>query len=165
MKNILLIAVVATLTGCFSTPTTNPNVLTYEESQSIRAVYRGVVISIDQTSVNIKASKNATGVGAILGGLAGSQIGKGQGAYVGAGLGVLGGAVAGDAISSKTEMAFIYTVELQDGGIVTVTQGGNLINMGTKVLVREFAGGRKTVVADQSQNMQFERTNDTQYKD
>lgn len=151
------------LTGCFATKTTNPNVMTYNESQSIRSVKRGVVIAVEQTQVQVEASKNAQAVGAVVGGLIGSQLGQGKGSYVGAGAGAIGGSIAGDALSKKTEMAFLYTVEMQHGGIVTIVQGGNMVPMGSKVLVREFVGGKRNIAVDQSQNMQFQRTNDTKY--
>lgn len=164
MKKILTVLLsLGVLTGCFSTNTTNPNVMTYDESQSIRSVKRGVVISVEQTEVAIEASKNAQAVGAVVGGLLGSQLGQGKGAYVGAGAGAIGGTLAGDALSKKKELAFLYTVEMQHGGIVTVVQGGQMVPMASKVLVREFIGGRRMIAVDQSQSIQFKRTHDTQY--
>lgn len=165
MKKFLALALAVSLTGCFGTPTTNPNVMTYEETQSLRAVHRGVVISVDQTEVQIDGSENAQLLGGVLGGLAGSQVGQGTGAYVGAGLGAIGGMIAGEAVTAKKELAFVYTIELQRGGILTAVQGGALVPVGSKVLVREFRNGKRTVAVDQSQNLEFQRTKDTRYVD
>lgn len=166
MKNlILLLLVTVSVTGCFKQDTLNANTMTYDESQSVLSIKRGVVIAVDQAQVSIDGSDGVGAVSGIVGGLLGSQIGKGTGKDVGIGLGALGGAILGKTLTGKTELAFVYTIDLQNkAGIIQVAQTGQMLPQRSKVLVRTFSGGRKTISLDQSQGITFSETNETAYE-
>ncbi|MFT7432521.1 MAG: outer membrane lipoprotein SlyB [Alphaproteobacteria bacterium] len=165
-KNILTLLVVLTvLTGCFKQDTLNPNAMTYKESQSVLSIKRGVVIGVEQALVAIDGSDGVSAVSGIVGGLLGSQVGKGTGRDVGIGVGILGGAILGKTLTEKSELAFVYTVELQNNaGIMQIAQTGQMLPQRSKVLIRTFSGGRKTITLDQSQGVTFSETNKTSYQ-
>lgn len=163
-KFLVLVLFAGVLTACSQQATLDPNMLTYEESQSITSVQRGVVLSVEQAQVKIEGRDDAGVAGAIIGGLAGSQIGQGQGANVGAAVGALGVSYLGKKLTAKTELAFVYTIEKKTGGFETISQTGPMITPGSPVLIRHFSTGRKTVSLDQSQGKTFMRAQETSYE-
>jgi outer membrane lipoprotein SlyB len=163
-KFLVLVLCVGVLSACSKQATLDPNALTYKESQSIVSTQRGVVISVEQATVHIGGRDDAGVAGAVLGGLAGSQVSSGSGRDVAIVVGALGANYLGKKLTEKNELAFVYTIEKKDGGIITVSQTGSMINIGSPVLVREFNTGRKTVSFDQSQGKTFVRTKETSYE-
>lgn len=165
MKKVLILVLAVAITACSRQATLDPNAMTYDESQSIVSVERGVIIAVEQSQVTIDGRDDAGVAGAIVGGLAGSQIGQGGGRDAAVAIGALGASYLGKKLTEKTELAFVYTVEQKEGGIITVAQTGNMINIGEPVLIRTFSNGRKSITADQSQNRIYNRTKETQYAD
>lgn len=164
MKKILFpILSVMVLTGCYKQDTLNPNQLNYKEAQNVLAIKRGVVIAVEQAEVTIDGSDDVAAVSALAGGLAGSQVGQGDGQVVGAAVGAIAAGIVGKAITEKTEMAFVYTVELKNGGLEQVAQTGNLIPQASKVFVKYYPNNKKTISLDQSQGVTFNRTQETSY--
>ena len=105
---------------------------------TVQSAQIGTIISVRKVIV-----RNENGGGALLGtvagGVAGSQIGRGSTAGV---LGALGGAIVGgiagdiaqDGLSKQA--GYEYVIQLQNGGVVTVTQGNDvLMTVGEKCLV------------------------------
>ena len=96
---------------------------------TVQSAQIGTIISVRKVIV-----RNENGGGALLGtvagGVAGSQIGRGSTAGV---LGALGGAIQ-DGLSKQA--GYEYVIQLQNGGVVTVTQGNDvLMTVGEKCLV------------------------------
>lgn len=119
--------------------------------------YRGTIVSARKVNVGeaerLQDNGMGVGVGAVAGGVAGSQIGKGSGSVLaaagGALLGGLAGAFVQDELSSQTGME--YAVQLDNGQIMTVVQGDEEVyQAGQRVLVIVSKKGRSRVVPDQS---------------
>ncbi len=98
----------------------------------------GTIISVRKVIVQNENGGGAL-LGTVAGGVAGSQIGRGSTAGI---LGALGGAivggVAGDIAQSELskQAGYEYVIQLQNGGIVTVTQGNDvLMTVGEKCMV------------------------------
>lgn len=161
---VMMLAVV-TLSGCFQTKTLDPHAYNYNEVQNVLSIKRGVVIAVEQANVKIEGSDDYAAVGAIAGGLLGSTLGQGSGRDVGIAAGAIAGGVAGKMGSGETVQAFVYTVEMQKGGIMQIAQQGAYIPQASKVFVKVYAGGRKTVSLDQSQGVTFSTTKETSYKE
>ncbi|MDR1267118.1 MAG: hypothetical protein LBJ70_01905 [Holosporales bacterium] len=118
--------------------------------------YQGTIISVRKVLVGSeKLEENVAGgaVGAVGGGLLGSQFGKGEGKTAMTALGVVGGAVGG-AMAQKAlreQEALEYVVKLTNGQIVTVVQGlEDPLPSGAPVLVIMGQAGRSRVVRDPS---------------
>jgi outer membrane lipoprotein SlyB len=119
--------------------------------------YQGVVASARKVHVDEGEylGENQTGIalGAVGGGLAGSQIGHGTGSVAaalgGAAIGGLAGAFAEKALKAQDGME--YAVKLTNGSMMTVVQGlDNPLAPGQRVLVMVSQDGRSRVVPDQS---------------
>ena len=164
MYKFLTLAVAAlTLTGCYQTKTLNPNQMTYDEVQNVRAIKRGVVISVEQAQVHIDGSDDYAATGGLIGGLLGTQFGKGTGQTVAIGVGTIAGGIAGKMGTAQTVESFVYTVELQEGGLIQVSQQGAYIPQASKVLIKYYPQGRKTISVDQSQGVTFSTAKKTSY--
>ncbi|MGN6670884.1 MAG: glycine zipper 2TM domain-containing protein [Candidatus Nucleicultricaceae bacterium] len=101
-----------------------------------------------------KLDQNATGMamGAIAGGVAGTQLGGGRGRIATTAGGALLGAVAGAMIQKGLESqdALEYTVELHNGELRSVVQGtDNPLAVGQNVLIMVSRDGRSRVVPAQ----------------
>lgn len=101
-----------------------------------------------------KLDQNATGMamGAIAGGVAGTQFGGGRGQIATTAGGALLGAVAGAMIQKGLESqdALEYTVELHNGELRSVVQGtDNPLAVGQNVLIMVSRDGRSRVVSAQ----------------
>ena len=97
---------------------------------TVQSAQIGTIISVRKVIV-----RNENGGGALLGtvagGVAGSQIGRGSTAGV---LGGIAGDIAQDGLSKQA--GYEYVIQLQNGGVVTVTQGNDvLMTVGEKCLV------------------------------
>lgn len=162
MKKLLLIVPMLALASCFNQPTADPNTLTYEQSQNVMGIERGVVLAVEQANVKIEGSNTAAVGGAVAGGIAGSQMSAGSGRDVAIAVGALAGAAIGKGVSAKTEQAYAYTVETKKGRMIQVVQGGQIIPIGSKVLIK-FYDNKKTISLDSTQGVTFTRTKDTMY--
>lgn len=111
--------------------------------------YSGTIASkrVVRLSAKKTGGDNTPGIGALagagVGALAGSQIGYGKGAIAaavaGGLLGGVGGHYAEDALT--TQDGFEYGVRLDDGRLITVTQGGEP-NLGVGQRVNVIKSGR-----------------------
>lgn len=155
--SVLLCAfVLLSTTSC--TRKINPNIYKAGAVGEASTTYRGVVIGTRTVQVDETEhfGENTTGgaVGAIGGGLIGSQIGGGTtapiiGALAGALAGGLGGAYLQEQMGSQAGIE--YTVELTSGKIMTVVQGPeNVYAVGQPVLVIVSKKGRSRIVPDQT---------------
>lgn len=96
-----------------------------------RAV-KGTIVSVRQVQVQ---SDNGAGtlIGGAAGGVAGSMIGGSDAAHI---LGAIGGAVVGGMAGDAAQGGYEYVVQLDTGGLITVTQGTDvLLTPGQKCLV------------------------------
>lgn len=98
-----------------------------------------------------KLDQNETGIamGAIAGGVAGTQLGGGRGRIATTAGGAILGAIAGAMVQKGLESqdALEYTVELHNGELRTIVQGtDNPLAMGQEVLIMVSRDGRSRIV-------------------
>jgi outer membrane lipoprotein SlyB len=97
MKKVSLLLVAAlltaTLTGCVSSQASN--VYSRDDAQRGQIVNTGTVLALRAVTIEGTHSYIGAGVGALIGGIAGTAIGGGKGMYLGAIAGAAGGGVAG----------------------------------------------------------------------
>ena len=112
----------------------------------VMAVLAGCASQIGANQYDSAAvgSVNRARAGTIAGGVAGSQIGKGSTAGV---LGAVGGALVGGAAGNlaqrglSKQSGYEYVVQLDNGGLVTVTQGSDvLMAVGQRCMVLYGSG-------------------------
>jgi outer membrane lipoprotein SlyB len=109
----------------------------------------GTIVSIRK--IKIKPEGDTPGMGALIGGaggaLAGSVFGGGRGKILTAGVGALAGGVAGHMIQNREQDGFEYTVRLDTGATIVVTQGPSpALSVGQRVNVINSHKGRSRVV-------------------
>jgi outer membrane lipoprotein SlyB len=123
MKATFSLICAALLAGCVSTPPSG-NVYPAYQTQNEQLVRTGTVESVRNVIIANPESGVGTMGGAALGGLAGSQVGHGDGS---AAVGILG-AIAGGLIGQRVEASannrpgFEITVKLDSGELRAVTQ-------------------------------------------
>lgn len=131
MKKILLVSAVSLalglgLTGC--APNISPDVVSASSANEVQTAVEGVIVA--KHNVTVKGDSNAAGTlaGAVIGALAGSQVGGGNMRYVTGAAGAAGGGVAGNMIQDKltTQQGIEYVVKLtqEEGSSTTVTTTG-----------------------------------------
>lgn len=114
-------------------------------------VYHGRVTSVRQVTIGSDRSLIGTATGAVLGGLAGSELGGGDkaqtaGAIGGAVLGGIAGNEAGKAVGKK--QGYAYIVQFSTGEVKEIIQGADVyIAPGTPVDIIAGADGWKLVPA------------------
>lgn len=149
------------LSGCAR----NINSNTYKASHVGEAsfTYQGTIISARKIQVEegeyLGENYAGMGLGALGGGLLGSQVGSGTGQLAaiagGAVLGGVGGALAEKALKSQEGME--YAVKLTNGSVMTVVQGlDNPMSPGQRALVMVSHDGRSRVVPDTSPQMDIQ---------
>lgn len=110
---------------------------------------RGTVISLRKVEIKPESSTAGTALGAVGGGLLGSMFGGGHGKYLTTAAGAVAGGVAGNAIASRTEDGIEYTVKLDNGSTISITQGTTpAISVGQRVLIINSNKGRSRIVAE-----------------
>ncbi len=137
------------LTGCASRIGTNQYVAA--GVGETMTSYMGVVVSKRVVSVkeNQKLGDNSmgAGIGALVGGVAASNIGGGYGQVAATVGGAILGGFAGAAIEDHvgTQEAFEYTVQLDNGQLKTVVQGTDVnIQAGQRVIFHESYKGNRS---------------------
>jgi outer membrane lipoprotein SlyB len=113
----------ALLSGC-ATPSSSGNVYRAGEARREQAVRMGIVESVREVTIeNSRTGVGAIG-GAVVGGVAGSNIGKGKGATVGTVLGAVAGGIAGQAIEKGVgnKKGLEITVKLDSGELRAYVQ-------------------------------------------
>lgn len=148
MKSAAFVIVgVAALGAC--APTGGGNVVSSQAAGQVSEVEYGTVI--DARAVVIQGENNGVGAaaGVVAGAAAGSQIGGGQDDRIAAGV---AGAVVGGLVGNEVEKAvdrqngIQYTVRLQSGRTIVVTQGNNpMIPIGARVQVVYDSNGQARV--------------------
>ncbi len=117
---------------------------------SVTQALKGTIISVRQITVRDSDRSTGTAVGALAGGLGGSQIGKGSTAAI---LGATGGALLGGAAGNlaqkglSSQQGYEYVVQLDNGGVVTVSQGNDvLMAVGQRCMVLYGSSGSRARV-------------------
>lgn len=117
---------------------------------SVTQALKGTIISVRAVTVRDNDRSTGTAIGALAGGLGGSQIGKGSTATI---LGATGGALLGGAAGNmaqkglSSQQGYEYVVQLDNGGVVTVTQGNDvLLANGQRCMVLYGSSGSRARV-------------------
>lgn len=111
--------------------------------QNVREVFISSHDELDQNNKGLLA-------GGIGGGLLGSSIGKGKGNLITTAAGAISGAVGGAILEKnlKQQKAFEYVVSREDGSLMTVVQGKNILfNPGQPVYIIVSQMGRSRLIA------------------
>lgn len=124
----------------------------YETSAAgrVNSARAGVVISVRQVKVATSDGQMGSLAGGVAGGAAGSMIGGNTavnviGAVGGAVIGSLAGSAAQEKLSSQT--GFEYIVKLDNGSVVTITQGSdNILSVGQRCIVLDATRGERARV-------------------
>ncbi len=127
---------------------------THAQAKTVNSVQYGTIVSMREVSIKRHEGPGAgAGLGAAGGGTAGYLIGNAvsdstTGKLVGAGIGALAGGIAGNAIQNRSVKGFEYTIQLDNGGTVSVTQGKTpALSIGQRVQVISGASGGRVVPA------------------
>ena len=110
------------LTGCSDF---SGDQYTASQVKSIQNVSYGTIVGIRDVKARVNQGTTGTRIGAAGGAVAGGLIGNALGgkSLVGAGIGALGGVIAGGLIGNRNVKVKEYTVRLDNGNTVAVTQG------------------------------------------
>lgn len=96
------------------------------EARAVATVQEATVVAVRRVRLEASSQARATGalLGGALGGVAGSEVGRGKGSFLAALVGGVAGAAIGDAAAEKVaeSRGLEITVRLSDGRIVAVTQ-------------------------------------------
>jgi outer membrane lipoprotein SlyB len=121
-----------------------------DQARTVQEVQMGVIQAL--RNVKIEGTKSPVGAvgGAAVGGIAGSQIGGGNGQIAGAVLGAVLGGLGGSAIEEKmtSQNGVEITVRLDSGRTIAITQAADVneqFRVGDRV--RVLSGGGTTRVA------------------
>ena len=151
MRSIPIIAVALALGAC---ATSNPNVVPVYQAQRVSHVYDATVLAVRPVTIDGSQSGIGAGAGAIVGGIAGSAIGGGNGAAIATVLGAVVGGVAGNAIErdSTTQNGVEIIVQMRDGQRRAVIQGvtGDAWAPGDPVIVIVTDGNARIARAPQA---------------
>ena len=125
----------AALGGC---ATSGPGDYSQREARGVATVSYGTVQSVRPVKVNEDHAIVGTGVGAVIGGLAGNTLSHGNGRGVTTILGALGGGLAGNALEHKAteQTGEEIVVRLDNGQTIAVVQSG----------AQDFAAGQRVRV-------------------
>jgi len=117
------LAAMVLLSAC-AAPSSSGTVYSASEARREQIVRMGVVESVREVSIQREPSGVGTIAGAVVGGIAGSDIGKGKGSSVGSVLGAVVGGMAGSAIENQTKLVkgFELTVRLDSGELRAYVQ-------------------------------------------
>jgi len=138
-------ASVAVLGGCASSM--SGGAYSREQARQVQEVQMGVVESVRHVKIEGTKSPVGTGAGAVVGGIAGSNIGSGKGSTVGTILGAVAGGVAGSMIEEgvMSKDGLEITVKLDNGRMIAVTQEADeQFRVGERI--RILSGGGATRV-------------------
>jgi outer membrane lipoprotein SlyB len=126
MKSIKLLAVLLAsgviLGGCAES--LSGSAYSRGQAREVMEVQMGVVESVRHVQIEGTRSGVGPAAGAVVGGIAGSNIGEGKGSTVGAVLGAVAGGVVGSAIEQGTtkKNGLEITVKLDSGRMLAITQ-------------------------------------------
>ena len=142
----LLIVTAIALGGCASG--TGGKDYSRDQTRAVQEVQMGVVESVRE--VNIEGTKTAigAGAGAVVGGVAGSTVGKGTGSAIATAVGAVLGGLGGAAVEESTtrSQGVEITVKLDSGRLIAITQTADeAFYVGDRV--RVLSGGGTTRVS------------------
>ena len=106
-----------------------------------QSVEYGRIVGVRHVTVRDSSVPNQTGatiVGALVGGIVGSQFGKGDGNTVMTGLGAIGGAMAGSQLAQNqpnTRVVPQWRVRLDNGGTMEIIVDSHRLSVGQRVQV------------------------------
>jgi outer membrane lipoprotein SlyB len=123
-----------------------PEDYSYREARSVESVAYGRIESVRPVRLNEDHAGVGTAAGAVIGGLAGSELGRGAGGAVTTILGAIGGGLAGNAIehSATQQNGAEILVRLDSGPTIAVVQGGSQrFEAGQRVRVLSGRGGSR----------------------
>ncbi|MCE3231336.1 MAG: 17 kDa surface antigen [Alphaproteobacteria bacterium] len=161
LSNSLVIsaAVIVTLATSGCAPRIGANNVSIQGTGQMTETLRGVIIAARPVTISASSAQmdNQPGAGALLGavggGLLGSQIGQGKGSVLAGVAGAAAGGVAGHFLGQKLtdQEGMEYQVQLDRGGIVTMRQGADpMFQKGQRVMVINSSNGQGRVIADNS---------------
>ena len=116
---VAAVSVLALVTACSSAPTRNDRVAEAPYVNSPVYGESGQVTSIEVIPVATRTSGAGAVIGAVIGGVIGNQFGAGSGRALATGAGIVGGAVAGNAVESRNKRddeVYRVTIRLDNGG-------------------------------------------------
>jgi len=142
----LLVVTAIALGGCASG--TGGKDYSRDQTRAVQEVQMGVVESV--RDVNIEGTKTAigAGAGAVVGGVAGSTVGKGTGSAIATAVGAVLGGLGGAAVEESTtrSQGAEITVKLDSGRLIAITQTADeAFYVGDRV--RVLSGGGTTRVS------------------
>ncbi len=119
------------------------------EARQAQTIQHGTILALNEATIEQDSTMLGPAMGGAAGGVVGSTIGGGKGrilgAVGGAAVGALAGALAEKAV--RTEKAYEFTIELEDGKAISVVQAiDDDYVVGDKVRVLTGAGGKVRVV-------------------
>lgn len=123
-KTMVVVVAAGWLAGC-ATPSLTGETYSRSEARKVQQVRYGTVLSV--TPVVIEGRSDGivgTGAGAIIGGIAASEIGQGKGSTIASVVGAIAGGVAGQAIEERAtrRQGQEITVRMSDGETLSVVQ-------------------------------------------
>jgi len=145
LKLVAVAAAVAVLGGCASSM--SGGAYSREQARQVQEVKMGMVESVRHVRIEGTKSSVGTGAGAVIGGIAGSNLGGGKGSIVTTIIGAVAGGVAGSAIEEHAtgKDGLEITVRLDSGRMFAVTQEADeQFRVGERV--RVLSGGGVTRV-------------------
>src|SRR5258706_3362719 len=97
----------------------------YSEARSVQSVAYGTIESVRPVRLNEDHGGVGTAAGAVIGGLAGNELGHGSGRAVTTILGAIGGGLAGNALerNATAQSGTEIVVRLDSGATIAVVQG------------------------------------------
>jgi outer membrane lipoprotein SlyB len=146
MKILLLLLSASLLGGCAASK--SGDVYTRDQARHEMTVRKGVVESVRLVTLEGTKSPVGTAAGAVIGGVAGSAVGRGKGSIVGTVVGAVAGGLAGSAIEEGVtkKQALEITVDLDSGRSIVVVQEGSPDEFRAGDPVRVVSGGGETRV-------------------
>ncbi len=138
-------ASVAVLGGCASSM--SGGAYSREQARQVQEVRMGMVENVRHVKIEGTKSPVGTGAGAVIGGIAGSNVGEGKGSTIATILGAVAGGVAGSMIEEgvMSKDGLEITVKLDNGRMIAVTQEADeQFRVGERV--RVLSGGGVTRV-------------------
>lgn len=156
---VISAAVIVALSTSGCAPRIGANNVSIQGVGQMSQTLRGKIIAARPVTISASSTEqdNQPGAGALLGavggGLLGSQIGQGKGSVLAGVAGAAAGGVAGHMLGQKLtdQEGMEYQVQLDRGDIVTMRQGADpMFQVGQRVMVVDSGRGQGRVIPDNS---------------
>lgn len=156
---IISAAIIVALASSGCAPRIGANNVSIQGAGQMSQTLRGKIVGARPVTISASSteSDNQPGAGALIGalggGLLGSQIGQGKGSVLagvaGAAAGGVGGHLLGQKLTDQEGME--YQVQLDRGDLVTMRQGADpMFHVGQRVMVVDSGRGQGRVIPDNS---------------